>query len=370
MLHWRPRHGELVALDCVAAAVLVGVFLTLPGTGVPLPLRIAIVAGMGIPVAARRLWPVPVLGVVAVLSLLGALLGVVREPFLAVAFVLYWVAATVPRTRWVPTGKIALASVAVLLAVLLAGSPSVTANAIAVQLLGLALAGMAWTVGRAVRERRQYAARSARLLAAQAVAEERLRIARELHDIVAHNIGVIAVKAGVANHVLPTRPHEAGDALRVIEVASRRALAEMRHMLGVLRSNESPEDSADPAPGLARLAELVERAKEGGVEVDVHTQNVAGLPEGVARSAYRIVQEALTNVMKHAAPTRCQLTVEADGSELRLDVVNDGTEVRRPGAPDGQGLIGMRERVALYGGDLRAGPRPKGGFAVHARIPY
>jgi signal transduction histidine kinase len=369
---WRPRQGELIALDCLAAAVLTGLFFVLSNTQVPLPLRIAVVGGMALPVAARRLWPVPVFGFVAVVSLLSAVFGVVREPFLAAAFALYWVAATTPRTRWIPTGKIAVASVAVLLAGVLMGSPGWEANGLVVQLMGVALAGMAWTIGRAVHERRMYVARSARQLAARAVAEERLRIARELHDIVAHNIGVIAVKAGVANHVLPLRPQEAGEALRVIEVVSRTALAEMRHMLGVLRSGGSADDGADPlpAPGLSGLPDLVERAVTAGVAVDLHIRDVAGLPEGVDRSAYRIVQEALTNVMRHAAPTRCRVAVEADGSELRIDVADEGTNAPRPGTPEGHGLVGMRERVALYGGELRAGPRPEGGFAVSARLPY
>ncbi|MBF8194228.1 histidine kinase dimerization/phosphoacceptor domain-containing protein, partial [Nonomuraea sp. K274] len=132
-------------------------------------------------------------------------------------------------------------------------------------LMGVAALGGAWTIGRAVRERRTYAARDAERLAAQAVTEERLRIARELHDVVTHSVGLIAVKAGVANHVMATRPEEAHDALRVIETASRSALVEMRHLLGVLRSTDVPD--LLPAPGLAGIAALVRQARLAGVEV-------------------------------------------------------------------------------------------------------
>lgn len=147
-------------------------------------------------------------------------------------------------------------------------------------------------------ERREYAARSAERLARESVAEERLRIARELHDVVAHSVGLIAVKAGVANHVLRSRPEEAHEALRVIETSSRSALVEMRRLLGVLRT-EPP--GLGPLPGLAALPELAERTRLAGVAVDLDVRDAGGVPEGVGLSVYRIVQEALTNVVKHAA---------------------------------------------------------------------
>jgi signal transduction histidine kinase len=354
----RLRPGELVALDCVAALALAALYLELSG----LPW---VAAALALPVAVRRLWPVPVFGVVAAVSVAAALAGLVREPFVAAAFALYWVAATRPGTWRAPTSKIGVGSVVVLLASLVVGSP-VESGLYA--FLGVALLGMAWTVGRAVHERRAYAARWARQLADRAVAEERLRIARELHDVVAHSIGVITVKAGVANHVLAVRPQEAGEALRVIETASRAALAEMRLLLGALRSGTVDEvTDLRPAPGLADLDELVDRARAAGVEVEARIGAVAGLPEGIDRSAYRIAQEALTNVVKHAAPARCVLVVEVDGAELRVAVTDDGRATGS--AVDGHGLIGMRERVALYGGVFEAGPRPEGGFAVLARLP-
>ncbi|MEU5048429.1 histidine kinase [Streptomyces sp. NPDC021096] len=375
----RPR--ELLALDALAAVVLMAAFLAISGasatgSAAPPAARVTLAALMGLPVAVRRLWPVPVCAVTAVASLVAALSGVVSEPFLSVALALYWVAVTAPRARWVPTPTIGLVSVVFLLAVVLAGASTWEPGALPMQVVGVALAGAAWATGRAVRERRAYAARSARQLADRAVAEERLRIARELHDVVAHHIGVIAVKAGVAHHVLAEHPEAAGEALGVIGTASRAALAEMRHMLGVLRSDgTTDEEVADlrPSLGLSELSGLVEHAAAAGVEVEVRARDLRGLPGTVDLSAYRIVQEALTNVMKHAGPTRCRVELDTDEHGLRIRVTDDGPRRRphpRPGVAPGHGLLGMRERVALHGGDFRAGPRPEGGFAVSVRLPF
>jgi signal transduction histidine kinase len=208
------------------------------------------------------------------------------------------------------------------------------------------------------------------------VTEERLRIARELHDVVAHGMSLIAVKAGVANHVLEARPQEAQDALRVIETTSRGALTEMRQLLGVLRSGsdagEAPA-SLSPAPGAGGLRELADRAAMAGVRVSMEVRGLERLPEGVGLSVYRIVQEALTNVVRHAAPARCSVVVEADGRSVTIEVADDGPgrRVLPAGEPGhGHGLVGMRERVAMYGGVFRAGPRRAGGFGVSVRLPY
>ncbi len=365
-----------MALDCLAAVALAALFLTLP-SGAPLSLRLPLALAMGLPVAVRRLWPVPVLAVTAGASVAAAVTGAVQEPALSVTYALYWVAVTVRRAPWPRTPVIAGASLFLLLVLLLAGAPGWEPGVLPLQAAGAALAGAAWTAGRAVRERRAYAERSARQLAARAVAEERLRIARELHDVVAHHVGVIAVKAGVANHVLSRRPEEAGEALRVIETASRTALTEMRHMLGVLRSDgdDAAGPRLSPAVGLAGLPALVEHAGAAGVEVEVLRNRLSTdrLPETVDLSAYRIVQEALTNVIKHAGPTCCRVELTADEGELLIDVTDDGPRpgrrTSRPRAP-GHGLLGMRERAALHGGSLIAGPRPAGGFSVRARLPY
>jgi signal transduction histidine kinase len=167
------------------------------------------------------------------------------------------------------------------------------------------------------------------------------------------------------------RPDEAQDALRVIESTSRTALAEMRQMLGVLRSGVDAAQLA-PAPGLTGLQTLISRAEPAGVTVDLDVRGTDRLPEGVALSVYRIVQEALTNVVRHAAPARCRVSVVLGRGEVHVEVTDDGpgTRVLPPDRRAGHGLIGMRERVLMYGGSFHAGPRPEGGFGVSARLPY
>jgi signal transduction histidine kinase len=204
------------------------------------------------------------------------------------------------------------------------------------------------------------------------VSEERLRIARELHDVVAHSMSLIAVKAGVANHVAASRPEEAADALRVIEDTSKQALTEMRRVLGVLRTDDAPRDELAPAPGLGNLPELAERAASAGVRVILDLRADPDLPTGVSLSGYRIVQEALTNVIRHAAPARCAVTVTARDGEVRIEVVDDGAGRGVPPAEHhpGHGLAGMRERALACGGEFTAGPHSGSGFRVNARLPY
>jgi signal transduction histidine kinase len=228
----------------------------------------------------------------------------------------------------------------------------------------LVVAG-AWLLGRLVRERRAYAAQAAEQLTQRAVTDERLRIAREMHDIVAHSMSLIAVKAAVGNHVAEASPAQAREALQVIETTSRGALVEMRRALGVLRQDAEYA----PAPGLAELPALAERAAAGGVDVELAVEGRAELSEAVGLSVFRIVQEALTNVVKHAAPARCRVTVTVNSAEVIIEVTNEGLPGQPPAAA-GHGLIGIRERIAMYAGEFAAGPRPEGGFRVKARLPY
>ncbi|MDF5754015.1 sensor histidine kinase [Spongiactinospora sp. TRM90649] len=358
---------ELIALDCAAALVLVLVLAGRPSSVAGM----LVVFALGAPLAVRRAWPVPVLCVVLAAAVAAPFTGVSGGAFVAPSFAAYTVALTRPRRSGERGSGIAVLSGIVLFLLTVAGVPNGTmVPPLGELLLAVAVAGGAWTVGRAVRERRAHAARHAERLAERAVAGERLRIARELHDVVAHSMSLIAVKAGIANHVAAVRPEEAGEALRVIEATSRAALSEMRHMLGVLRS-EPGDPPYDPAPGLSALPGLAERAASAGVVVETTVRGAEGVPEGVELSAYRIVQEALTNVVKHAAPATCTVVVDAAGGELRIDVTDDG----RGGPPQepsgtGHGLAGMRERVLLYGGALTAGPLPEGGFRVSARLRY
>jgi signal transduction histidine kinase len=205
--------------------------------------------------------------------------------------------------------------------------------------------------------------------AQRAVAEERLRIAQELHDVVAHSMGVIAVQAGVGAHVIDNDPAEAKKSLEAISHTSRSTLAEIRRMLGVLREDEGAEYT--PAPGLADLERLVRDVRGAGVEVDVHVAGARNeLPPGVDFTAYRIVQEALTNVLKHAGPARASVTIGYESDALAVEVVDDGRGVNGRAPDGGHGLMGMRERVSVYGGTFEAGPRAGGGFRVAVRLPY
>jgi signal transduction histidine kinase len=204
--------------------------------------------------------------------------------------------------------------------------------------------------------------------ASDAVLEERARIARELHDLVAHNVSVMVVQAGAERHALSGEQAETRETLAAIEQSGRQALAEARRLLGMLRRDGEP-DALEPQPGLEQLGTLVEHVRRAGLPVGLTVDGEAApLPAGLDLCAYRIVQEGLTNALKHAgAGARAEVRVAYAPEALEIDVRDDG----RGGAVDGagHGLIGMRERVALYGGELAAGPRPEGGFGVHARLP-
>lgn len=237
-----------------------------------------------------------------------------------------------------------------------------------------------WTVGYAVGMHRRYTEDllrdQAELAEAEVertrrgVTEERLRIARELHDVVAHSMSVITVQAGFAALIVGERPEEARAALGAIESTGRQALAEMRRLLGVLRHPDGTEPELMPVPGLVELDRLVEQTAKAGVRVEV---TIAGrpraLPAGLDLSAYRIVQEALTNVVKHAATGSVRAALDYRMDELVIEVTDDGR-----GCPDaeprpGHGLAGMRERVHLYGGTFQAAPLPGRGFRVSVRLP-
>lgn len=380
----RLSRAQLIALDALGAVgytvLLIATLATespAKGSGTPWWAACTVTAATGLPVAFRRLWPVPVLALVLAATTASVFMDTVRDPFIAAAFVLYTVGLTEPARRRVPWIAIGVPGVVGAFGTPLTSAPYWWMGGPGLILFGWAAMGGAWTLGRAVHDRRAAFARSAERLAETAVAEERLRIAREMHDVVTHSIGLIAVKAGVANHVLRTRPEEAHDALRVIESVSRGALTEMRQMLGVLRSDaEAARSTASfgPLPGVAGLTRLAEQAEAAGVSVALDLRGADRLSESLGRTVHRIVQESLTNAARHAAPTHCRVTVEGDGREVRIEVADDGPGGRphpvRDGPGGGDGIIGMRERASVYGGELHAGPRPDGGFAVRARLPY
>lgn len=323
---------------------------------------------LAVPVAVRRVWPEPAYYGALLIGLAVLALQANRLlPTAVAALALYPVATGRPVRR----SAIALVSGLLVngssLLVSISGSPRY-ANGWPdpVFIVGTAwlVMGTSWSLGTAARTRREFAAGEARRRAEQAAADERLRIARELHDVVAHSMSVITVKAGVAAKVLDKHPEEGRKALRTIEEIGRGSLAEMRHLLGVLREPGSTPGST-PLPRLADLPFLARQAAEAGVRVDLSVDET--VPDSMAPAVYRIVQEAITNVVKHAAPAHCQASVSVADGRLRISVVDDGPGQRvLPGRPGGHGLAGMRERTLLYGGTFEAGPLPGTGFGVHA----
>ncbi|MEO7837393.1 MAG: sensor histidine kinase [Acidimicrobiales bacterium] len=204
----------------------------------------------------------------------------------------------------------------------------------------------------------------------RAAADERLRIAQELHDVVAHSLGLIAVQAGVGMHVIDTDPAEARRALEHISRTSRSSLAEIRRMLGMVRSGEGSPSYA-PTPGLADLPRLLHEVADAGLPVELMSAPGSdGVPAGVGLAAYRIVQEALTNTLRHAHARRATVLLDVEAGTLHVVVTDDGSGPNGGGRPSGHGLVGMRERVEVYGGSLEVGPGPDGGFRVDASLPY
>ncbi|KXK58410.1 hypothetical protein AWW66_29895 [Micromonospora rosaria] len=305
----------------------------------------------------------------------GYLADVFTMQFLAVDAALGVVAANRARRMSVPAAGVVLVT-QVLAAFVNSGVEPVDRAALTI----LAVA-TAWALGTSVRARRRYAAVLREHAAAEAVTVERLRIARELHDLVAHSIGVIAIQAGVGARVIDTQPAQARSALATIEATSRDTLAELRRTLGALRRGVGESAPLAPTPGLADLDRLVAAAADAGVRVEVRRYGAARQPHGrdpvradtaalppeVDLAAFRIVQESLTNVVRHAGVPACRVTVEHGEEEVTVEIVDDGRG--GPIGGDGHGLLGMRERVRTLGGDFRAGPRPEGGFRVLARLP-
>ena len=212
--------------------------------------------------------------------------------------------------------------------------------------------------------------REQELRAHEAVAEERARIARELHDLVAHNVSVMVVQAGAERHALGDEQASTRDALTSIEQAGRQALAEARRLLGMLRRKGASED-LEPQPSIDQIDLLVEQVARAGLQVKLEVEGEPGpLPAGVDLCAYRVVQEGLTNALKHAGPAQTEVVLRYAPRSFEVEIRDDGrgsSDVSGEGA--GHGLIGMRERVTLYGGELKAGPREGGGFEIHAHLP-
>jgi signal transduction histidine kinase len=323
-----------------------------------------------VPLLARRAYPLPVLAVTTAATVVAIAHWGEYNPFPA-GLALYTIASQFDRRTSLRAGA---ASVAVLALTLSLSYHIVLTIAYPGRLLPFAVA---WMIGDSVRTRRQYIAaleeRAERLEreraaeAARAVAEEQARIARELHDVIAHNVSVMVVQAAAGNDVFDSRPDRARDALRNIEQTGRSALDELRRLLLGVRDGSA---EYAPQPGIADLDGLLDQVRAAGLDVTLTIEGApTALPSAVELSAYRIVQEALTNTLKHARATRADVCIRYEPHELGLEIHDDGIGAEPTVNGSKHGLIGMRERLALLGGSLAAGPDSRGGFTVSAQFP-
>jgi signal transduction histidine kinase len=375
---WLRRHPGLV--DGVPAVALAFI-----GVGQAIALRryapVLVLLGLVIALAIRRRYPV---GAFVTGIMVGAaqVVAGIRPNVIDVAIVilLYTLAAYRPRRLSVPGLCVCLLGSAVAIAVWRPGTGTLLNWLVTGGIIFAGSSLIAWVLGDSMRYRRAYYAaledRAARLererdaQAQIAAAAERARIARELHDVVAHNVSGMVVQADGATYALDSSPERARQALAAIASTGRQALAEMRRMLGVLRSYDG-ETGVAPLPGIAQLGELLEQTRATGLAVSFTVEGVpAPLPGGLALAAYRIVQESLTNTRKHGGPAAsAQVLLRYCEDVLVLQITDDGFGAAAQADGAGHGLTGMRERVALYNGTLQAGPLPGGGYQVTARLP-
>ena len=388
-MKWLREHP--VAADAMLGAVLggialIGLFTIDPDTVTasnrdPDAIGVLLLLALGALLAVRRRWPIPVLWLSALALVPYWVLDYVDTGATVIMLVLlYTVAANCERDRALPH---VLGVTALLVAVMVAGVVASAEDLPAIAVLGnVVIFVTAFVLGDSVRNRRAYLAeveaRAERAeaeretAARQAVQEERTRIARELHDVVAHSVSVMVVQAGAARRVLDRHPDQTVESLEIIERTGHAALDELRRVLGVLRAEHAHASTA-PQPTADDISGLVDQWREAGLRVVLRVDgSPTDVAPGVGLTMYRVVQEALTNVMKHAGPASATVDLRYRPDAVTIVVTDDGrgpvTDADRvPSA--GQGLIGMRERVELFGGDLTVGPRPGGGFLVRATLP-
>ena len=382
---WLQRHPTHV--DGVLAGFLVvfGLF-SVPGSALVWVIAPVLI---GMPIVVRRRYPAEVFWtVIAIGAFQVCTPSFIRPSDLAVPLALYGLAAYRPRRQsLVGLGVCLFGALAALIRSSASlgdhpgvGNPSIVDLAFFLALLCSPMV-IAWIAGDSMQYRRSYyvdleekALRLERERDQQAqiaAATERARIARELHDVVAHNVSVMVVQAEGAAYAMDTSPETTRKALGAIADTGRTALAEMRRLLGVLRAQDGEAERA-PQPGIDQLEDLLDQVKSTGVTVEFTVEGVpVELPQGVALAAYRIVQESLTNARKHGGPaiSAC-VAMRYSEHELRLSVQDDGRGAAAPTDGQGNGLTGMRERVAMFGGEFSAGPVPTGGFRVEAALPY
>ncbi|HLM28613.1 MAG TPA: sensor histidine kinase [Acidimicrobiales bacterium] len=376
----RARTGTLIAIDAVVAVVAIAVsWMILSGDRANWPagsrdpdgFAYALVVVVNAPLAfRRRAWS----AALAIALTAGTVYAARQYPpilALAVPLIVYLAATRLDDRR----------SRAVLIVTALVSWIGATLAAGGTDPASVFVVAGTWLLGHYVRTRRLLVAeleqRAADLerereeRAGRAVAEERLRIARELHDILAHTMSVVAVQAGTGRLVAPTQPGEAIKALTAVEETTRSAMHEMRQVLTVLRADDDAGASVTPTPGLDDLSALVAQVADAGITVDVRVEGQPRpIPTTVGLAAYRITQEALTNVIKHAGPAHAWVLVRYTEHDVMVEVRDDGHATASTAAGGGHGLIGMRERAAVHGGKLIAGPGPNGGFRVRARLPF
>lgn len=372
-----PRRDDALLAAAVAVAAQVETWATPSFTAKPAMAALAL--AVTLPLAWRRQAPVAVLGVGMAAGLtFGGLWPTVEPIYVIVALLVacYSVGAYAGRAA-------GLGCVAVVVAVYIGGAVldqlRDTGRHGPGDVFMLAfLVGGAWTLGQVVhrrsRQTEELQRRAERLerertqREAVALARERTRIARELHDVIAHSVSVMVIQAGAAEQLIDSDASKARACLDSVQEVGRATVVELRRLLGVLRADD-PAPQLGPQPGMSRLPSLVQEIRAAGLPVELQVDGEpVPLPPGVDLSAYRIVQEALTNTLRHAGRATAHVRVHYGGAVLDLEIVDDG--IRAPAARrDGHGLVGMRERAALYGGVLDAGPRAGGGYAVHAQLP-
>jgi signal transduction histidine kinase len=384
---WPPvawlRAHPFVADCLLAAAVLAVVLATLPTLPTDEGSTREINAGTwllciggGLSVAFRRVQPIPAAAANLVVVTVYASLNFPDGPLpLTMLILLYSVAAHCPRRVSMPWLAVTAG------ALILIFNVDATNDNFGSYASNLATLGAIWLIGDNLQTRRQYVAeledRAVRLerereeRARQAVADERARIARELHDVVAHHVSVMVVQAGGARRMLALDPGRTEQALETIEGTGREALSEMRRLLGVLRAHDEATDLLAPQPGVAGLEALVDNMRDAGLDVELSIDgDIPPMRPGIELSVYRIVQEALTNALKHAGPAHAEVWVRYDDDEVLVGISDDGrgAAVSKQNGT-GHGIVGMRERVTLFDGELYTGPKAGGGFEVRARIP-
>lgn len=343
------------------------------------PLSVALVALETLPLTFRRRAPTVVVLVVGLASV-GHLVAGFHNGFFdtfAAVIALYSVAAH--SRRQTSLAFLTLLPIALAVAIAVDWHNTGVVNLIDIP-YNLVFFLTGWVLGDGQRTRRAYVAQleeRERMLARERVdrvratlAEERTRIARELHDIVAHSVSVMVLQANAGERIVGTRPEQAAQNLAAIQATGRQALAELRRLLGVLRGDESVDGERAPQPRISDVQDLALQAQQAGLETTVTSEGDATrLPEAIQLSAYRIIQEALTNILRHAGASHATILIRCTSSTLEVEVQDDGKRASQPAESAGHGLVGMRERVQLFGGDLRTGPQPGGGFRVLARLP-